>query len=915
MLRSIKIPYKLTAIGLAFGLPMAVMLAFIVSGINDRIDFAGKEIYGNLYQRPLERILQDITLYNHLIHEKITGGASFEPADKIRQAESTIDNDFKSLLEVDKAYGKILGFTDEGLRRRGRPNASPIKVKNTWESLKKNVNKTPVDKKEIHEIFKILITDLRAMITHSGDNSNLILDPDLDSYYLMDVTLLALPEAQDRLAVIISEADDVKPVFTNNGGGIDGRIEAAVTASKVRADMERTIASVGVALNEDANFYGKSETLQTAIKPRLDAYVRASQRVIDELESIAKGTTESKDTKALSSAALEASRESFDLWRTSAEELDILLKKRITYFRTYMNAALGLSGLALAIAVFLVVLITRSITVPLKRLEAGTAKMASGAYDLAVEVDGYDELAMLASSFNLMASRVAEYSENMETQVKSRTAELQQAYNDLKELDEMKSTFLSTVSHELRTPLTSVLGFAKIIKNKFDSLIAPNVDTSHKKTQKAVKQINENLDIIVSEGMRLTNLINDVLDLAKMEAGKIEWRCEAVKVSELIDRASAATYALFHQKELRFIKEIPEDLPIIEVDHDRILQVIINLLSNAVKFTPKDGTVTVKAIVEDDYLRLSVTDTGVGIKAEDHAGVFEKFKQLGDTLVDKPKGTGLGLPICKQIIEHHRGRIWVESEHGIGSTFIFTIPLIEKTLIEIPDALSLFDELKQRVAGLRHITHDKSDGLKTILIVDDDRSIRELIKCELNMDGCRIMEAQNGMEALDSIRKDRPDLIILDVMMPGMSGFDVAAIVKNDPQTASIPIVILSVLEDKTRGFRIGVDRYLTKPFKTEELHGAVNELLATGESPKRVLLVDENATTINIIADALKSGGYGIIGNCNGNECIEYALRERPDMIILDSMLTNRHEILSALRFQKGMENVLFIVLDGRST
>lgn len=243
-----------------------------------------------------------------------------------------------------------------------------------------------------------------------------------------------------------------------------------------------------------------------------------------------------------------------------------------------------------------------------------------------------------------------------------------------KEVDRMKTDFISTVSHELRTPLTSVIGFAKIIKKKFDDLLVPQITSEDKKVQKAVTQISDNLNIIVSEGERLTSLINDVLDIAKMEAGKVDWKNDPFFVAELIDRATAATTSLFEQKDLTLIKDIENEIPVVTGDMDKLIQVVINLLSNAVKFTDS-GSVICRAKKNSETIIVSVIDSGIGIADGDLPKVFEKFKQVGDTLTNKPKGTGLGLPICREIVEHHRGRIWVESEPGKGSTFSFSIPI------------------------------------------------------------------------------------------------------------------------------------------------------------------------------------------------------------------------------------------------
>lgn len=244
-----------------------------------------------------------------------------------------------------------------------------------------------------------------------------------------------------------------------------------------------------------------------------------------------------------------------------------------------------------------------------------------------------------------------------------------------KEVDRMKTDFISTVSHELRTPLTSIRGFTEIIKRKLeDDIFMKFSDDSDKKTVKAVKRIRENLDIIISEGERLTALINDVLDISKLEAGKVEWKMENIRPQDIIERAIGATSSLFEQKKLAFVRDIDNDLPYVIVDKDRFIQVVINLLSNAVKFT-ETGSVTCRVKRTGNEVTVSIIDTGIGISDTDKEHVFDKFRQAGDTLTDKPMGTGLGLSICKQIIEYHGGRIWVESEAGKGSSFFFTLPV------------------------------------------------------------------------------------------------------------------------------------------------------------------------------------------------------------------------------------------------
>jgi signal transduction histidine kinase/CheY-like chemotaxis protein len=484
--------------------------------------------------------------------------------------------------------------------------------------------------------------------------------------------------------------------------------------------------------------------------------------------------------------------------------------------------------------------------------------------------------------------------------------EASQARAAAEDADAAKSSFLSTVSHELRTPLTSVLGFAKIIRRRLEERLFPLIPEDDRKVQQAKRQVIENLDVVVSEGERLTKLIDDVLDLAKIEAGKFTWNMGSVSVADVIERATAATASLFDAKKLQLVRDIEPDLPTITGDQDRLIQVVINLISNAVKFTDF-GSITCSARKHDEELVVSVTDSGIGIAPTDQAKVFEKFKQVGDTLTDKPKGTGLGLPICKEIVEYHGGRIWVESQSGTGSTFSFSLPLsgpaAQLELLPVRRSLdieSLVRRLRETVA-----THQPRD--KSVLVVDDDSNIRSLLQQELTEAGYIVRLAEDGRKALALIREEIPGLVILDVMMPEMNGFDVAAVLKNDPATMDIPIIILSIVEDKERGFRLGVDRYLTKPIDTATLFHEVDTLLDQGKSRKKVMVVDEDASTIRTITDVLETRGYQVTES-NGSELVSRAVLSKPDIIILNSLLSS-NEAVRALRFEKGMENVLFLI------
>ncbi|MEX2184807.1 MAG: GAF domain-containing sensor histidine kinase [Chloroflexota bacterium] len=270
-------------------------------------------------------------------------------------------------------------------------------------------------------------------------------------------------------------------------------------------------------------------------------------------------------------------------------------------------------------------------------------------------------------------AELAEERAALERRVTERTVDLVEARLAAEAATEAKSTFLSNVSHELRTPLTSVVGFSKLITKRLADVVFPTVPPGDPKVDRAVRQVSDNLAIIVEEGERLTKLINDTLDLAKIESGRMEWRDDPLAIADVIGRATGATASLVDESGPQLVLEVADDLPVIHGDRDRLIQVVINLISNAVKFTPS-GSITISARRHPDGLEVAVADTGVGIAPEDHDKVFEQFGQAGDTLTDKPRGTGLGLPICREIVVHHGGRLWLESDVGAGSTFRFTLP-------------------------------------------------------------------------------------------------------------------------------------------------------------------------------------------------------------------------------------------------
>lgn len=428
--------------------------------------------------------------------------------------------------------------------------------------------------------------------------------------------------------------------------------------------------------------------------------------------------------------------------------------------------------------------------------------------------------------------KLAELNQALEQLVSQRTQaltskaeELDQANRKLLALDELKSTFLSSVSHELRTPLTSVLGFAKLIHKDFARFFLPlagDDNTIRKKGQR----IRDNLNILEHEGERLTRIINDFLDLAKIESGHMRWNDKNVEPSALLRRIARAAEGMFANKPgVELALNLPPLLPLLHVDPDRIEQVLMNLLGNAAKFTAQGRVSLAACQVSEVSLHITVADTGQGIPAENQDKIFDKFQQVprDDTRELKPEGTGLGLAICREIITHYRGRIWVESEYGKGSVFYVELPVVCAGYKVPSDSL---------------LPDDSAGQAPLVLVVDDEMPFCTYIAQLLNTGGYRTMIALDGPAALEKARYQRPDCITMDIMMPGMDGEEVIRQLRADPALAEIPILVITLLQDYQSE---EADATLRKPIEEKKLLAALDSLTTRARGDLPILALRSN--------------------------------------------------------------------------
>ncbi|HSW10240.1 MAG TPA: response regulator [Bacillota bacterium] len=499
---------------------------------------------------------------------------------------------------------------------------------------------------------------------------------------------------------------------------------------------------------------------------------------------------------------------------------------------------------------------------------------------------------------------LARHKTELEDTVAARTRDLQAAYDELKHahrelqaLDEMKSSFLANVSHELRTPLTSIRSFSEIL------LTYPDEDRG--------SQL-EFIQIINHESERLTRLINDVLDVAKIESGRMEWHLAEVRLDELLHEAARTARPLLADAGLEFSLRIDSGDYLVEADRDRISQVLGNLLNNALKFT-KQGEVALALCRVGNVAEIVVRDTGVGIPADKLGKIFDKFYQVSEEgRLDgaKTAGTGLGLAICKEIVEHHGGRLWVESELGVGSAFHFTIRCLAPRLVARAEAAV------GRPDAVGGSSRKAGNASPVVMVVDDEPGIRRSLRVLLEREGYGVVEAGSGREAIELCKQHRPDLITMDVLLPDASGFNVLEELKNRPSTADIPVVMVSVVDDRERGAALGASGYVMKPVDLRELSRRVRALLTPGPHHGKILVVDDDDATARSIEAALLREGYQAARANNADEALRFSRRERPDLIISDLLMpgVSGFDLLRTLRQDPITREIPVVVLTGHT-
>lgn len=483
----------------------------------------------------------------------------------------------------------------------------------------------------------------------------------------------------------------------------------------------------------------------------------------------------------------------------------------------------------------------------------------------------------------------------------------------------IKSEFLANMSHELRTPLNAIIGFSEVIK---DGLLG----------ELSAEQ-REYICDIYDSGHHLLSLINDILDLSKVEAGRMELDLEETTVTTLLENSLLVVKEKAAAHHIALVQDVQEQMETVSVDLRKTKQICYNLLSNAIKFTPDGGRVLLRAhgtsreeierwtsdrpnavrlpLPANEYLsflEISVEDTGIGIKPEDAPRLFQPFSQLDSSLSRHYEGTGLGLVMVMKLAQLHGGTVAVSSEPEKGSCFTVWLPWRH----EAPQYS------KMEIATNTHSGTGAATEARLVLVVEDDDSAAELLRLQLTREALEVLRVASAEEALDLMTSRQPALIVLDIVLPDMEGWDLLSRIKApDSPWSNVPVVISSIAADIQKGFSLGAAHVLQKPVSREELDDVLtglNLVPSEGQGCK-VLVVDDDQTAVNILAAYLAESGYVVLRAYGGKEGIALAQREIPDLLVLDLMMpeVSGFDVVEALKGDRETATIPIVVVTAK--
>jgi signal transduction histidine kinase/DNA-binding response OmpR family regulator len=587
--------------------------------------------------------------------------------------------------------------------------------------------------------------------------------------------------------------------------------------------------------------------------------------------------------------------------RSDLREIDDRLK-------SYAFITAGVLLISLVVALLISRRSQRVVSEPVMQL-AQTVRVVSHEknYSIRAAATGnHDEVSTLIEAFNEMLTQIQQRDaalqqahDELEQRVQERTAQLgavnrqlELKNREVERATKLKSQFLASMSHELRTPLNAIIGFSDLLADQMAGAL----------NDKQGRFVGH-----VRDGARhLLQLINDILDLSKIEAGQLELHCENFQIEEALPEVLSTCRPLAMTKSIQVEQKLTTGLSVY-ADRVRFKQILYNLLSNAVKFTPKGGAIEIGCCKEGDFVSISVKDTGIGIRPEDHAAVFEEFRQVESGAEAAHEGTGLGLAITKRLVEQQGGTISLESAVGKGSRFTFTVPIGSKAARAV-SAPKTASALSSALEG--------GPWKPLLLIVDDELPARELLAGYLNSE-YRIAMAESEVEAMEKVKQLHPDAVILDVLMEKGNGFDTLVALRKQADAATLPIIILSVLDQKNVGFSLGATDYLIKPMRRSELLETLHKHVSPqADDDSVILLVDDDPKALELLEDNLRSAGYETQSVQSGARALEVLSSKIVSAVLLDLLMPGMDgfQVIGHIREQPALKELPILVMTAKT-